>query len=278
MKGSHIVVPKVHSLGHAYILQNADKRVIFVIPFEGKFSLIGTTDVPVDTPEEAVDITDEGDATTSSRRPTASSPSRISRADVVSSFAGVRPLYDDGKSDPSSITRDYVLELDDEGGKAPLLSVFGGKITTYRCLAETALEKLRALPAAHGPDWTKEAPCPAATCATSTPSATRCSSATRASRATCSTASCAATAAARRRVLGDAQRARGPRPHFGAGLTAREIDCLVADEWARPPTTSCGAAPSAACTWTTRSAPPSPPTSPAASRRASIDSHGVGSR
>ena len=159
VKGSHIVVPKVHSLGHACLLQNPDKRVIFVIPFEGKWSLIGTTDVPVDTPEEAVDITDkETDYLIEAANRFLAKP--ISRADVVWTFAGVRPLYDDGKSDPSSITRDYVFELDDEGGQAPVLSVYGGKLTTYRCLAESALDKLAPYLPPMGPKWTKEATLP----------------------------------------------------------------------------------------------------------------------
>jgi glycerol-3-phosphate dehydrogenase len=231
VKGSHIVVPKVHSLGHACILQNTDKRVIFVIPFEGKWSLIGTTDVPVDTPEEAVDITP------AETRYLIEAANRylvkpISEAEVVWTFAGVRPLYDDGKSDPASITRDYVLELDDEAGKAPILSLFGGKITTYRCLAETALAKLSPFLPPMGPKWTKEAPLPGGE--------------VRNYKAFCDEMLDRFKGLPRelldgvlRRhggrsalVLGEAKGVEDLGTNFGAGLTAREIEYFIADEWA----------------------------------------------
>ena len=141
VKGSHIIVPKVHSLGHAYILQNPDKRVIFVIPYEGQFSLIGTTDVQVGSTGEAKEISQaEIDYLLASVNRFLAKP--LAQADIVSSYAGVRPLYDDGAANPSEITRDYVLRVDHEGGRAPLLTVFGGKITTYRRLAEEAVAKL----------------------------------------------------------------------------------------------------------------------------------------
>jgi D-erythritol 1-phosphate dehydrogenase len=142
VKGSHIVVPKVHSQKHAWILQNPDKRVAFVIPYQEKFSLIGTTDVPVPDIEGARDITpEEIDYLVGAVNRYLAKP--ISRADVVWSYAGVRPLYDDGTADPSAVTRDYVFKLDHARGGAPLLTVFGGKLTTYRCLAEAAMERLK---------------------------------------------------------------------------------------------------------------------------------------
>jgi glycerol-3-phosphate dehydrogenase len=150
VKGSHIIVPKVHSQGHALILQNPDKRVVFVIPYEGRFSLIGTTDVAVASVGEAASITDsETEYLLAAANRFLAKP--ISASDVVSSFAGVRPLYDDGSDNPSEVTRDYVLKVDTadprEGASpsraaAPLLTVFGGKITTYRRLAEEAMAKL----------------------------------------------------------------------------------------------------------------------------------------
>ena len=141
VKGSHIIVPKVHSQGHAWILQNPDKRVIFVIPYQDKFSLIGTTDVAVPNIEAASEIgLEETDYLIEAVNRYLAKP--ISRADVVSSYAGVRPLYDDGTDDPSQVTRDYVIKVDHAGRKAPLLTVFGGKLTTYRCLAEEAMDKL----------------------------------------------------------------------------------------------------------------------------------------
>ena len=145
IKGSHIIVPRVHDEPHAYILQNRDGRIVFVIPYFERFSLIGTTDVPV-TDFAAPQITDDETqylldlANTYLARP-------LTREDIVSTYAGVRPLYDDGGDDPSAITRDYTLKLDsaDSGagaGGAPLLNIYGGKITTYRKLAEHAIEKL----------------------------------------------------------------------------------------------------------------------------------------
>src|SRR5688572_9129018 len=123
VKGSHIVVPKVHSQGHAWILQNPDKRVVFVIPYQDKFSLIGTTDVPVADIESAREISPEetGYLVEAVNRYLAKP---IARTDVVASYAGVRPLYDDGTANASQVTRDYVLKVDHAGRKAPLLTVF----------------------------------------------------------------------------------------------------------------------------------------------------------
>ena len=141
VKGSHIVVPKLYDGDHAYILQLADRRIVFAIPYQGQTE-IGTTDIPVDRPEDAVIDADEiaylCDAANQHVR------RQIAPADVTSTWSGVRPLYDDGADEAKAITRDYVLELDTQGrtGGAPLLSVFGGKITTARHLAEDALAKI----------------------------------------------------------------------------------------------------------------------------------------
>ncbi len=142
MKGSHIVVPRVHAEDHAYILQNADQRIVFVIPYQERYSLIGTTDVPVDDYEHPQISEQETDYLLALANAYLARP--LTRRDIVSTFAGVRPLYDDGASDPSAITRDYVLRLDraSEAGGPPALSIFGGKLTTYRKLAEHALAEL----------------------------------------------------------------------------------------------------------------------------------------
>jgi glycerol-3-phosphate dehydrogenase len=154
VKGSHIIVPKVHSQGHAYILQNPDKRVVFVIPYEKQFSLIGTTDVPVARIEDAAHITpEETQYLLDAANRFLAKP--LSNADVVSSYAGVRPLYDDGSDNPSEVTRDYVLKVDHQHHKAALLTVFGGKITTYRRLAEEALALLKPFFPAAKPEWTE---------------------------------------------------------------------------------------------------------------------------
>ncbi len=137
VKGSHIVVPKLYEGDHAYILQLADRRIIFAIPWQSQTE-IGTTDIPVDAPEDAKIDDDEiaylCDAVNSHFT------RQISPGDVTSSWSGVRPLYDDGASEAKEVTREYVLELDTNG--PPLLSVFGGKITTARHLAEEAMGKL----------------------------------------------------------------------------------------------------------------------------------------
>ena len=153
IKGSHIIVPRVHDEPHAYILQNRDGRIVFVIPYFERFSLIGTTDVPV-TDFAAPQITDDETqylldlANTYLAKP-------LTREDIVSTYAGVRPLYDDGGDDPSAITRDYTLKLDVHQDGAPLLNIYGGKITTYRKLAEHVIEKLLPFfPRAKTASWT----------------------------------------------------------------------------------------------------------------------------
>ncbi len=138
VKGSHIVVPKLFEGDHAYILQQPDRRIVFAIPYQGAFTEIGTTDVPVDAPEDAqIDADEIAYLCEAVNRHFIT---QISPADVTSTWSGVRPLYDDGASEAKAVTRDYVLELDTNG--PTLLSVFGGKITTARHLAEEALEKL----------------------------------------------------------------------------------------------------------------------------------------
>jgi glycerol-3-phosphate dehydrogenase len=140
VQGSHIVVRKLYDHDRCYIFQNADNRIIFAIPYETDFTLIGTTDRDYQGDPAKVAATDEEiDYLLSAASEYFARP--IGRADVVWTYSGVRPLYDSGETSAQALTRDYVLELDEEGG-APLLSIFGGKITTYRRLAEHALEKL----------------------------------------------------------------------------------------------------------------------------------------
>lgn len=139
VKGSHIVVNRLYEGDHAYLLQNDDRRVIFVIPYERDFTLIGTTDVPFDGDPGAVAISDEETAyLLRAVGRWLRDPPR--EEDIVWRYAGVRPLYDDGAGSASAVTRDYVFDLDTQG--APALSVFGGKLTTFRRLAEHALDRL----------------------------------------------------------------------------------------------------------------------------------------
>ena len=138
IKGSHIVVPRLFDHDQAYMLQQPDRRIVFAIAYEGDKTLIGTTDVPVEKPEDAKITSDEIDYLCAAANHYFIK--QIGPADVVRTYSGVRPLYDDGASEAKAVTRDYVLELDDNG--PPLLSVFGGKITTARHLAEEAVDKL----------------------------------------------------------------------------------------------------------------------------------------
>jgi len=139
IKGSHIIVPRLHEGDHAYILQQPDGRVVFAIPFEGEFTLLGTTDETVAAPVDAQITRQEiGYLCAAANR---YFRKQIAPHDVVWSYSGVRSLYDDGAPIAQAVTRDYHLELDDDPG-AKLLSVFGGKITTARALADEALGKL----------------------------------------------------------------------------------------------------------------------------------------
>jgi glycerol-3-phosphate dehydrogenase len=156
VKGSHIIVKKFWDGPHAYLLQNHDKRVIFVNPYEEDLCLIGTTDIPYEGRAEDVAIdASETDYLLQAVNRYARVPLR--REDVLASFSGVRPLYDDNSANPSAVTRDYVFDLE---GEPPLLSVFGGKITTYRKLAEQALNKLKPHFPAMGNDWTASSSLP----------------------------------------------------------------------------------------------------------------------
>ncbi|MBL4901673.1 MAG: glycerol-3-phosphate dehydrogenase [Desulfocapsa sp.] len=159
VKGSHIVVKKLFDHKRAYIFQNGDGRIIFAIPFESDFTLIGTTDVDFQGKPDEVEI----DSTEISYLCEAANEyftTRISPENVVYSYSGIRPLFDDGKSDAKAATRDYVLTLDHDDDQAPLLSIYGGKLTTYRKLAESVLKKLKGfLPQMQEP-WTETANLP----------------------------------------------------------------------------------------------------------------------
>ena len=158
-KGSHIVVPRLYAHDHAYILQNPDKRVGFAIPYERDYTLIGTTDVAFDgDPARAAISPEETDYLCAMVNRYFARP--VAPADVVWSYAGVRPLLEEDVSDLSAVTRDYALELEAAGAGAPLLSVFGGKLTTYRRLAEEALDLLAPHLGGVRPVWTANAVLP----------------------------------------------------------------------------------------------------------------------
>ncbi len=162
VKGSHIVVPKFWQGRQAYLLQNTDRRVIFVNPYQDDLCLIGTTDIPYQGRPEAVGI-EQGEVDYLLGVVNRYFRHRLGPDDIVHRFAGIRPLYDDAVANPSAVTRDYVFDVEPktpEADRAPLLSILGGKITTYRKLAEHALAKLEPFFGGLGPAWTAGAPLP----------------------------------------------------------------------------------------------------------------------
>jgi glycerol-3-phosphate dehydrogenase len=238
VKGSHLVVPRVHSEEHAYILQNADERIVFVIPYHDQYSLIGTTDIPVEQYAHPAISEQETDYLLQLANEYLERP--LTRADIVWTYSGVRPLYDDGSTNPSEVTRDYVLKVDALPGtpgpeQAPVLSIFGGKITTYRKLAEHALRDLAPYCPGLGPGWTATATLPGG----DLPHGDRAAWFDELRRRYPKLPAPLLRALAHRhgtralRILGDAAVPADLGQDFGAELTAREIDYLVAEEWAR---------------------------------------------
>jgi glycerol-3-phosphate dehydrogenase len=232
VKGSHLVVDRLYEHDRCYIFQNADGRICFTIPYEGRFTLIGTTDMDHHgDPGAPVCSEEETDYLLSAvseylRRP-------VTRAMVRWSYSGIRPLYDDGASKAQEATRDYVLKLDQPTGKAPLLSVFGGKITTYRKLAEAVLSELHPFFPELGPPWTADACLPGGNLGYDEVEATIArlgkkysfldpAQITRLFRAYGTDVE---------RILGDAQFASSIGPFIGP-LSAREIAFLREEEWA----------------------------------------------
>ena len=159
VKGSHVVVDKLYDHDRCYIFQNADGRICFAIPYEQNYTLIGTTDEDHTGDPDAPHITDsESDYLLAAVSEYFKKP--VTREQVRWSYSGIRPLYDDGASKAQEATRDYVLKLNGADGEAPLLSVFGGKITTSRKLAEAVMEKIAPYFPAAGKPWTAGAALP----------------------------------------------------------------------------------------------------------------------
>lgn len=235
VRGSHIVVNKLFDHDYAYFFQLPDGRIFFAIPYEGDFTLIGTTDVDHDgtldevkaSPEEIAYLC-EG-ASEYFRKP-------VTPADVVWTYSGVRPLIDDGSGKPEAATRGYRFEIDGgTDGTAPLLSVFGGKITTYRHLAAEAVEQLQPfVPALTGGDWTGTTPLPGGDFGRGEAGAKMAElraryaflSPAEAERLIRLYGTCAFA------ILGQAASTADLGEHFGHGLTAAEADYLVTREWA----------------------------------------------
>ena len=236
VQGSHIVVRKLYEHDRAYILQNADGRIVFVIPYQGDFTLIGTTDTDYQGDPAKVSATPEEigylcrAASENFRRP-------VTPDDVVWSYSGVRPLYDDGASEAKAATRDYVLEVDAAAGKAVVLSVFGGKITTYRRLAEEAMQRLPPHPpgrAKKDQRWTASRPLPGGDFAVT--GLGRIASELRAAYPFLRPAHAARLAQAygtlAKTILGAARSPADLGIDFGATLTEAEVRYLIGQEWA----------------------------------------------
>jgi glycerol-3-phosphate dehydrogenase len=228
VKGSHIVLPRLYDGEHAFILQNDDRRVVFMIPYQEDYTLIGTTDVPLERePENAQPSFEEIDyLCRAAGRYLARTP-QVS--EVLWRYAGVRPLYDDGSPEASSVTRDYTLRVDDEAGSAPVLSIFGGKITTYRKLAEHAMQKLAPyFPGMKGA-WTARSPLPGSDFADRERARSEFFRRYRGKPSEVLRAVFRRHGARAGDVLGDGDFGE----HFGAGLTERELRYFMRHEWAR---------------------------------------------
>jgi glycerol-3-phosphate dehydrogenase len=234
VKGSHIVVPCLFEGDHAYILQNTDRRVIFAIPYEHRFTLIGTTDIPFEGDASNVKITPEETAylCDAVNRYFAK---QIGPADVVRSYSGVRPLYDDDSSaNPSAVTRDYVFDLAGSPGEAPLLSIYGGKITTYRRLAEHAMDKLTPFIPNLRPSWTADAALPGGDMASHRfePFAAAFKNRHPWLPKDVAQRLCRLYGTMAERIVGASTKLVDMGIDFGGGLYEREVDWLVREEWA----------------------------------------------
>ncbi|GAA0570323.1 glycerol-3-phosphate dehydrogenase [Caenispirillum bisanense] len=232
VKGSHIIVPRLYDHDRAFIFQNPDRRIIFAVPYETDFTLVGTTDEDFQGDPADVHIA-TGEVEYLCRAASAYFKTPVRQEDIVHTFSGVRPLYDDGASEARAATRDYVIEVDGQGDQPPLVSVFGGKITTYRKLAEAVLEKLAPAFPAMGRPWTAAAPLPGGNFAVTAVDALvdqlRAAHpfldeawARRLVRAYGTLAG---------RMLKDARTAADLGEDFGATLTAREVAWLMDEEW-----------------------------------------------
>ena len=234
VQGSHIVVRKLYAHDRAYMFQNSDGRIVFVIPYQDDFTLIGTTDRDYDgDPAKLKASTEEIAYLCASASEYLARP--VQPEDVVWTYSGVRPLYDDGASEAKAATRDYVFELDTPGG-APLLSIYGGKITTYRRLAEEALERLSPYlcSAKAKAGWTGKAVLPGGDMDVSAVAALTAELVRKYPFLSTAHASRLAHAYGTRasKVLGTAKSMADLGQSFGATLTESEVRYLMTNEWA----------------------------------------------
>ena len=234
VKGSHIVVPKLYEGEHAYIVQDSGKRIIFMIPYERDFTLIGTTDMVVDSIAEGGTISQQ-ELDYLCTQVSRYSAKPVTPDQVVWSYSGIRPLYDDGSEDPSAVTRDYTLVLEDGDVNVPQLSVYGGKITTYRKLAEAALDKLAPWMGNATGKWTGTEALPGG----DLPPGGQGAFLPQLVQRYPGMPESLLTALMQRHgslaidILGDARKPADLGEHFGGSLYEREVAYLVEHEWAR---------------------------------------------
>ncbi|MDN4545790.1 glycerol-3-phosphate dehydrogenase [Pseudomonas sp. C32] len=232
IQGSHLIVPKLYEGEHAHILQNEDQRIVFTIPYLNHFTLIGTTDREYTGDPAKVAITD-GETDYLLNVVNAHFKKQIGRDDILHSYSGVRPLCNDESDNPSAVTRDYTLALSGAGEEAPLLSVFGGKLTTYRKLAESALAQLAPYFKHIQPSWTASATLPGGEDMT-TPQALSSRIRDQFDWVPSEIARRWATTYGSRtwRMLEGVESLRDLGEHIGSGLYTREVDYLCSEEWA----------------------------------------------
>lgn len=231
IKGSHIVVPKLFEGEHAYMFQNADNRIIFAIPYEQNFTLIGTTDVP-QTEHIAEISTDEIEYLCKAANEYLAKD--ISADDVVWSYSGVRPLYDDKSENASAVTRDYVLDIEEFAENAPFLSIYGGKITTSRKLAEHAMKELKKYYSYESKSWTAKSALPGGNIDDANFDDFYEKAARQYPWMQAGTLRRLARGYGRRleAIIGEAKSISDMGRHFGGGLTEAEVKYLISQEWA----------------------------------------------
>lgn len=232
IQGSHLIVPKLYEGEHAHILQNEDQRIVFTIPYLNQFTLIGTTDREYTGDPAKVAIT-EGETDYLLQVVNAHFKKQLSRSDILHSYSGVRPLCNDESDNPSAVTRDYTLALSGHGEEAPLLSVFGGKLTTYRKLAESAMAQLAPYFKQAKPSWTAQATLPGGE-NMSTPQALAEAIRKKFDWVPSQIAQRWATSYGSRtwRLLEGVHSLSDLGEHLGGGLYTREVDYLCSEEWA----------------------------------------------
>ena len=232
IQGSHIIVPKLYEGDKAFIMQNDDRRIVFAIPYLDQYTMIGTTDREYQGDPAQVQIT-QAETDYLLEVSNAHFKKQLTQADVIWTFAGVRPLCDDESDNPSAITRDYTLALSQENDEqAPLLSVFGGKLTTYRKLAESAMQQLKAFFPEMKGSWTATE---------ALPGGENMESVEQLMREIHAQVTDASEALVKRwasaygsriwNILGEKSSVEQLGQHFGQGLYAREVDYLCTAEW-----------------------------------------------